>query len=99
MEGNCVAPEKLYLVFDRKKIRLGDLTFIGRDGSNDIILEDPCVSRKHCFIGKVLGKYVIEDLGSKNGTFVNGRYLEKDDMAILDPGNEITMGETYFSIG
>jgi pSer/pThr/pTyr-binding forkhead associated (FHA) protein len=44
---------------------------IGRDPSNDVVLEDPFVSRRHCLIKSLGGRYVIEDLNSSNGTYVN----------------------------
>lgn len=46
---------------------------IGRDPGNDIVLRDGKVSRTHARINFERGFYVIHDLGSSNGTFVNGR--------------------------
>jgi hypothetical protein len=47
---------------------------IGRT-EGDVLLADPQVSRRHARIRMVEGKHVIEDLGSTNGTFVNGEQL------------------------
>ncbi|MBP5452424.1 MAG: FHA domain-containing protein [Treponema sp.] len=96
MERTYESTETLYLAFGNKKIRLGDLTFIGRSSDNDIVLEDPYVSRKHCMIEKVLGRYIIADRGSSNGTFLNGRCVSDDDMVLLGPGDEIRIGNTIF---
>jgi hypothetical protein len=48
---------------------------IGRHESNDIILEDISTSRHHALIHSTGGAFVIEDLGSKNGTFIAGRQV------------------------
>jgi tetratricopeptide (TPR) repeat protein len=48
---------------------------IGRHESNDIILEDISTSRHHALIHLTNGTFVIEDLGSKNGTFIAGRQV------------------------
>jgi pSer/pThr/pTyr-binding forkhead associated (FHA) protein len=47
--------------------------YIGRNAGNDVILTDPYVSGKHaCIVQNDDGSYSISDLGSRNGTFVNG---------------------------
>lgn len=45
---------------------------IGRKFINDISLPDRTVSKQHAVVGRVKGKIVVKDLGSRNGTFVNG---------------------------
>jgi pSer/pThr/pTyr-binding forkhead associated (FHA) protein len=47
--------------------------YIGRDISNDIVINDAEVSRKHVRLTVQGERYVIEDLGSTNGTFINGQ--------------------------
>jgi pSer/pThr/pTyr-binding forkhead associated (FHA) protein len=49
---------------------------IGRLVSNDICLEDPFVSRHHCVIRTEGDEYMIEDLNSANGTYVNGELVK-----------------------
>lgn len=49
-----------------------DATTIGRWEGNDIVLGDQEASRRHAQIRRDAGRYVLVDLGSKNGTFVNG---------------------------
>jgi DNA-binding winged helix-turn-helix (wHTH) protein len=65
---------------------------IGRTGDADICLDKTEVSRCHAMITVQGTTAVIEDLGSKNGTFVNGRQL--DGPATLNNGDEIWIGRS-----
>jgi pSer/pThr/pTyr-binding forkhead associated (FHA) protein len=65
---------------------------VGRDPGNDIILRDPKVSRHHSEIVFERGFFVIHDLASANGTFVNGKRIR---VAPLTHGVQIRMGNTY----
>ncbi len=69
----------------------GDQLVIGRDSSSSIAINDAEVSRKHARLNFQGGKYVIEDLGSTNGTFVNGQRLSGP--AVLKSGDVISLGE------
>ena len=64
---------------------------IGRDLSNDIIVNDPEVSRRHLRLFLQGNQYGVEDLGSTNGTFVNGQRLAGP--YVLHPGEFLTLGE------
>jgi pSer/pThr/pTyr-binding forkhead associated (FHA) protein len=64
---------------------------IGRDPSNDIIINEVEVSRKHARLLWQDEAYVLEDLGSTNGTFVNGQHLQ--GLQKLQPGDTILLGE------
>lgn len=74
---------------------LGNLTVLGRDDSADIVLDDPGISRRHCEIRIVdTGDRLdasLRDLGSTNGTFVNGHQV---DASRITDGDRITVGRT-----
>lgn len=69
----------------------GRATTIGREMSNDITLTDEQVSRQHAKIISMKGSFFIQDLGSSNGTYVNG---EKEEEAILETGDVLLLGQT-----
>jgi len=69
----------------------GDLITIGRDSSNEITVNDAEVSRRHSRLSFQGGKYVLEDMGSTNGTFVNGQRLTGP--RVLKSGEVISLGE------
>ncbi len=69
----------------------GDQLIIGRDSSNGVAINDAEISRKHSRLTFQGGKYVLEDLGSTNGTFVNGQRLAGP--VVLKPGDVISLGE------
>ncbi len=63
---------------------------IGRK-RGDLLLEDPLVSGRHCQIVGREGKYSLKDLGSTNGTLVDGRLVHE---IVLRPGAEISVGSS-----
>jgi hypothetical protein len=68
----------------------GDRTTIGRSPDCGVFLDDVTVSRRHAALVERDGQWVIEDLGSLNGTFVNRRRVEA---ATLEDGDEIQIGK------
>jgi FHA domain/zinc-ribbon domain len=71
-----------------------DRTTIGRSPDCGIFLDDVTVSRKHAELVKRDDRWVIEDGGSLNGTFVNRKRV---DAAELDDGDEIQIGKYRFT--
>jgi len=64
---------------------------IGRDINADIVINIPEVSRRHVRLLLETGGYVIEDLGSTNGTFVNGQRVT--GTKLLNHGDSVMLGE------
>lgn len=66
---------------------------IGRDEGNDLTLpQDTYVSRHHAWILHMRGQWWVEDLGSTNGTTLNGKPLE--ERKLVAPGDAIKIGRT-----
>lgn len=65
--------------------------WIGREPRNDVVIPDPEVSRRHARLVLRGGSYAIEDLGSTNGTLVNGDLIA--GLRILRHGDVIELGE------
>jgi pSer/pThr/pTyr-binding forkhead associated (FHA) protein len=61
-----------------------DRITIGRDPSNDVVIDHPVVSKKHAEIIRQEGKVFLVDLGSTNGTFVNGIKVKRHRLQRLD---------------
>lgn len=64
---------------------------LGRDNSNPIRLHDTEVSRRHAEVRQVDETFRIVDLGSANGTYLNGQPV---DQAVLRPGDRLQLGQT-----
>ncbi|RMF78691.1 MAG: FHA domain-containing protein [Chloroflexi bacterium] len=69
-----------------------DVITLGRDITNNIVINDPEVSRHHLRLTRGAGSYTVEDLGSTNGTFVNGQRLT--GAKPLSNGDTLGLGET-----
>lgn len=80
-----------------------DVITLGRDITNDIVINDPEASRHHLRLTKGVTGYNIEDLGSTNGTFIGGqriagvRELKRGDMIGL--GETVTLGYEVIRAG
>jgi predicted component of type VI protein secretion system len=78
-----------------------DWLTVGRDPSNDIVINDPQVSRQHLRITRQGQMVVIEDLGSTNGSFANGVRLTGPH--VMSNGDVIGLGDgvtlTYYEVG
>ena len=69
---------------------------LGRSPSCEIALADSRASRRHARLEVQAGKLTITDLGSRNGTFVNGERIEGGRS--LEPGDRVTIGSTAFVV-
>jgi pSer/pThr/pTyr-binding forkhead associated (FHA) protein len=67
-----------------------DLTTVGRDTESDVFLDDVTVSRAHARIDRRDRAFFVKDLGSLNGTYVNGEAVEETKLA---RGDEVQIGK------
>jgi pSer/pThr/pTyr-binding forkhead associated (FHA) protein len=77
--------------------RLRDVNLIGRSADNTVMIDEETVSSRHARVSYITGQWWLEDLGSKNGTSVNGDPLEEP--LIVTYGDIISFGmvDTEFS--
>jgi transcriptional regulator with GAF, ATPase, and Fis domain len=78
---------------DRSIPLLAEEVSIGRDVTNALCIASHSVSRRHCCIRRCDSSLIIHDLGSRNGTFVNGVPIRERE---LQDGDVITIGDAYF---
>lgn len=73
-------------------LELGLRNTVGRDPASTIPLCDGSVSNAHCLIERRGAAFVLRDLGSRNGTLLNGRPVSREES--LQEGDEILLGDT-----
>src|SRR5919107_2323400 len=64
---------------------------VGRSQENDIVIHDPNVSRRHARISRADNGFVVEDLGSTNGTLLDGAPIDRER---IEGGDELTFGQS-----
>ena len=85
--------ETALLLLDGRRLVVGPSgATLGRSRQCDIVLSDPNVSRQHAEIRARGGSWVLNDLGSTNGSRINGRPVEGSE--VVRPGDEIELGST-----
>ncbi|MGZ6899252.1 MAG: FHA domain-containing protein [Acidimicrobiia bacterium] len=72
----------------------GPSTSIGRHPDSDVFLDDITVSRRHCDVVQGSDGFVVRDVGSLNGTYVN---RERVDVSALHDGDEIQVGRFHLA--
>ncbi|MGF1467203.1 MAG: adenylate/guanylate cyclase domain-containing protein [Sandaracinaceae bacterium] len=75
----------------RQDVELAAHNTLGRHPNNTVQVLDRIVSKEHCHLDLVDGRYLLRDLGSLNGTYVNGERITERP---LSPGDEIMLGST-----
>jgi hypothetical protein len=88
--------ETALLLLDGKRLVVGPTGItLGRSRQCEVTLSDPNVSRKHAEIRPRGGSWVLTDLGSTNGSSLNGRRIEGPE--VLKPGDEIEIGTSLLT--
>ncbi|MFF5443878.1 FHA domain-containing protein [Streptomyces sp. NPDC012888] len=80
------------------QIAVGRVMRIGRALDNELVVSDLQVSRHHAEFRATGGRFEIHDLGSHNGTYVNGQALPKSGSAMLGPNDIVGVGHSTFRI-
>ena len=75
---------------DVVRLRHGQVTTIGRSATNRIVLQDDACSRNHCEVFYSGGDWRVRDLGSRNGTNINGHRVTGDTP--IESGDVIGIG-------
>jgi pSer/pThr/pTyr-binding forkhead associated (FHA) protein len=78
---------------------VSDTVTLGRATENDIPMRDKSVSRIHAKISRKGNKFFVQDLKSKNGTFVDGMRIRAGTEYEIKEGVPIAVGKTFFSLG
>lgn len=68
---------------------------LGRGSTASVQLNDRWVSQTHCQLDTVEGRLIVRDLGSKNGTLINGQYAMESHLA---PGDKLSVGLSTFVV-
>lgn len=72
------------------------ILFIGRHPECDLVIHDSRkVSRKHCCLAEINGRFFVRDLGSTNGVQINGRRVSRTRE--LKSGDELTIGDVLYT--
>jgi adenylate cyclase len=76
----------------QQAIELRPINSLGRHPNNSIQLLDKIVSKEHCIVEQRDHQFILRDLGSLNGTYINGERVRGEQ--VLKHGDEITLGST-----
>ncbi len=96
-EGNNI-PENAFLIIEGVKVHQLSETVIniGRRLENQLVIDDPRVSRNHAQLRAIKGRFVLFDLNSTGGTFVNG---QRTSQTVLYPGDVISLAGVALIFG
>lgn len=91
-------PENAFLIIDGVKVfpLTQPVVNIGRRMDNQLVIDDPRISRSHAQLRAIKGRYVIFDLNSTGGTYING---QKVSQSVLYPGDVISLAGVALVFG
>lgn len=98
LEDTGALPENAFLIVEGVKVfpLVLSVINIGRRLDNQLIIDDPRVSRNHAQLRSIKGRYVVFDLNSTGGTFVNG---QRTSQSVLYPGDVISLAGVALIFG
>ncbi|MDQ6644603.1 MAG: FAD-dependent oxidoreductase, partial [Chloroflexota bacterium] len=91
------APPELKALLKETYLSQTRVITVGRAEGASLPVKHSSISRRHAEISYANGHYVLRDLQSKNGTFVNGQRLDKDAVSVLKPGDALRFGDVSFA--
>jgi pSer/pThr/pTyr-binding forkhead associated (FHA) protein len=91
-------PENAFLIIEGVKVHAltESVVNIGRRLENQLVIDDPRVSRNHAQLRAIKGRFVLFDLNSTGGTFVNG---QRTSQTVLYPGDVISLAGVALIFG
>ena len=97
-EENETIPENAFLIIEGVKVHPlhQPVVNIGRRLENQLVIDDPRVSRNHAQLRAIKGRFVLFDLNSTGGTFVNG---QRTSQTVLYPGDVISLAGVTLIFG
>ncbi len=90
--GTEIAPEHIAPPWAETPLSPTRILTIGREPNASLVINHHTVSRRHAEITYANGHFLLRDLGSKNGTFLNGKRLEPHSVHILNPHDQVRFG-------
>jgi hypothetical protein len=95
--ANSIPANAFLILHGKEVIPLGaPVINIGRRMDNQIVIDDPRVSRQHAQLRVAKGHYALFDLNSSGGTYVNGK---RSNMTMLSPGDVVSLAGVTFVFG
>jgi predicted component of type VI protein secretion system len=95
-EPAVVRSQRALLLYKGRRLLVGPTgATIGRSRQSDIVIDDPNVSRQHVEVRPRGGAWVLTDLGSTNGSRLNGRQITSPE--VIQPGDEIEIGTSVIT--
>jgi pSer/pThr/pTyr-binding forkhead associated (FHA) protein len=97
-ETNDVIPDNAFLIIEGVKVHplKESVINIGRRLENHVVIDDPRISRNHAQLRAIKGRFVLFDLNSTGGTFVNG---QRTSQTVLYPGDVISLAGVALIFG
>lgn len=95
-EAAVAREQRALLIVDGRRVGIGSSgATIGRSRQSDVVIDDPNVSRRHAEIKPRGGAWVLTDLGSTNGSSLNGRRINHPE--VIQPGDQIAIGTSVIT--